>query len=156
MRRGRAVAPLIRLACQADRGSIEAIVRSAYGKYVPRMGREPMPMRDDYATLIDAQCVHVLDDDGVIKGVIVLMRETETLLLHNVAIVPEAQGTGLGRLLLTFAERAARDCGYGSIRLYTNEVMTENIALYTRIGYVETHRGDEKQFRRVYLSKTLS
>lgn len=150
------MAPLIRLAGQADRGSIEAIVRSAYGKYVTRMGREPMPMRDDYAALIDAQCVHVLDHNGVMKGVIVLMRETETLLLHNVAIAPEAQGMGLGRLLMAFAERTARDCGYTSIRLYTNEVMTENIALYTRIGYVETHRGDEQQFRRVYFTKLLS
>jgi GNAT superfamily N-acetyltransferase len=149
------VAPLIRLASQDDRAPIEAIVRAAYGKYIPRMGREPMPMRDDYAALIDAQCVHVLEDNGTIQGLVVLMRETDTLMVHNVAVAPAAQGTGLGRLLLMFAERTARDCGYAPIRLYTNEAMTENIALYSRIGYVETHRGDEKQFHRVYFTKLL-
>ena len=146
---------VIRLARPEDRRRVEAIVQAAYGKYVSRMGREPMPMRDDYAALIDEQCIHVLDDDGDIKGLVVLIREPDTLLLHNVAVAPDAQGSGLGRLLLMFAERTAREAGFASIRLYTNEVMTENIALYTRIGYVETNRGDEKQFRRVYFTKAL-
>jgi ribosomal protein S18 acetylase RimI-like enzyme len=54
-----------------------------------------------------------------------------------------------------FAERSARDAGYKSIRLYTHEKMTQNIALYSRIGYVETHRGEEKGLRRVYMIKAL-
>ena len=33
--------------------------------------------------------------------------------------------------------------------------MTENIALYSRIGYVETHRAEEKGLRRVYMTKSL-
>ena len=33
--------------------------------------------------------------------------------------------------------------------------MTENIALYSRIGYVETHRAEENGLRRVYMSKRL-
>ena len=33
--------------------------------------------------------------------------------------------------------------------------MTENIALYTRLGYVETHRGEEIGLMRVYMRKTL-
>ena len=57
--------------------------------------------------------------------------------------------------MLEFAERAAVDAGYRSIRLDTNEVMTENIALYTRIGYSETHRVEEKGLRRVYMIKLV-
>ena len=33
--------------------------------------------------------------------------------------------------------------------------MTENIALYSRIGYAETHRIEEKGLRRVYMAKPL-
>jgi hypothetical protein len=57
--------------------------------------------------------------------------------------------------LLDFAERHALDVGYPSIRLYTNEAMSENIALYTRRGYVETHRVEENGLRRVHMSKSL-
>jgi hypothetical protein len=34
--------------------------------------------------------------------------------------------------------------------------MTENIALYTRIGFVETHRISEKGYDRVYMTKQLN
>ena len=64
-----------------------------------------------------------------------------------------AQGLGYGRLLLEFTERQAWQ---GSIRLYTNEAMTENIALYARKGYVETHRAEENGLRRVYMQKELT
>jgi ribosomal protein S18 acetylase RimI-like enzyme len=63
---------------------------------------------------------------------------------------------GFGRALLEFAERAALDAGYESVRLYTNEAMVENIALYSRIGFVETHRVEESGLRRVYMVKTLT
>jgi ribosomal protein S18 acetylase RimI-like enzyme len=52
--------------------------------------------------------------------------------------------------MLEFAEQAALRAGYRAIRLHTNEATTENIALYSRIGYVETHRGEEKRLRRAY------
>jgi ribosomal protein S18 acetylase RimI-like enzyme len=77
------------------------------------------------------------------------------MLLDNVAVAPAAQGSGLGRKMLEFAEAEAVEAGYRSIRLYTNEAMTENIELYTRMGYSETHRVEEKGFRRVYMSKPV-
>ena len=48
------------------------------------------------------------------------------------------------------------DAGYATVRLYTNEAMTENIKLYAKIGYAETHRAEEKGLRRVYMAKTVS
>jgi ribosomal protein S18 acetylase RimI-like enzyme len=77
------------------------------------------------------------------------------MLLDNIAVDPACQGAGLGRELLAFAEQTARAAGHDVIRLYTNAAMTENIALYTRIGYAETHRVGEKGFRRVYMEKKL-
>lgn len=145
----------IRAATEEDLPAVEAVVRAAYSPYVPRMGQKPGPMLDDYATLIRERRVHVISNDGAVQGVLVLLPEKEAMLLDNVAVAPAAQGTGLGRKLLEFAEQAARTAGYSSIRLYTHETMTENIQLYSRIGYSETHRAEEKGFRRVYMTKRL-
>ena len=111
-------------------------------------------MLDDYAALVSKKRVHVLSEDGI-KGILVLIPEDRAMLLDNIAVDPDAQGRGYGRSLLEFAEQSALAAGCESIRLYTNEAMTENIALYSRIGYVETHRAEENGLRRVYMSKRL-
>jgi GNAT superfamily N-acetyltransferase len=144
-----------RLATPDDLKAVEAVVQAAYAPYVPRIGRQPGPMLDDYAALIADGRVHVIVHDNVVKAILVLIPQANTMLLDNVAVYPEAQGLGLGRKLLDLAEHAAVTAGFRSIELYTNEAMTENIALYTRIGYVETHRAVEKGLRRVYMTKPL-
>jgi GNAT superfamily N-acetyltransferase len=145
----------IRLATPDDRAAIEAIVQAAYSHYVARIGREPAPMTDDYAARIEARQAHVLEKDGCIRGLVVLVPEADAMLLDNIAVDPACQGSGLGSRLLAFAEEQARTRGYRVIRLYTNAAMTENIARYQRIGYVETHRDGEKGFRRVYMEKQI-
>ena len=144
-----------RIAVIEDRPAVEAVVNAAYGGYVSRIGQPPGPMLDDYEGLIRDGRVHVIEHGGVVQGILVLIPEADAMLLDNVAVAPAAQGLGLGRTLLVFAEQAARLAGYGCIRLYTNEAMTENIALYLRIAYRETHRGEEKGLRRVYMTKVL-
>ncbi|EJF72510.1 GNAT family N-acetyltransferase [Pseudomonas sp. SDO5522_S412] len=143
----------IRPATGDDIAAIEAIVHAAYSPYIQRIGRKPGPMLDDYRQQVAAERVHVLESAGQVRGFVVLIHHDEYLLLDNLAVDPGAQGLGYGRLLLGFAERQAR---HGSIRLYTNEAMTENIALYTRKGYVETHRAEENGLRRVYMQKDLT
>ncbi|MGO4570652.1 GNAT family N-acetyltransferase [Microvirga sp. 2TAF3] len=145
----------IRIAGPDDREAIEAIVQSAYARYVSRIGRKPGPMLDDYAALIADRRVHVLVDEDEIRGILVLIPDETAMLLDNIAVDPHAQGRGYGRMLLTFAEKAAREAGCAAIRLYTNEAMTENLALYARMGFAETHRAEEKGFRRVYMTKLL-
>jgi ribosomal protein S18 acetylase RimI-like enzyme len=145
----------IRAAGPDDRAAIEAIVAAAYSVYVPRMGRKPGPMLDDYGALIGRGLVHVFAQDRMVDGVLVLIPEAAAMLLDNVAVRPAAQGRGVGRALLAFAEAQARAAGYAAIRLYTHETMVENIALYRRIGFVETHRGEENGFRRAYMRKPL-
>ena len=60
------------------------------------------------------------------------------------ALAFEAQGSGLGRVMLESAERAAVEVGYRLIKLY-ERTMTENVALHTRTGYARTHRVEEKR-----------
>ena len=146
---------MLRPATAHDVAAIEAIVQAAYSPYIARIGRQPGPMLEDYRQLISAGGVHVLDNAGQVQGFIILLQDDSALLLDNLAVAPEAQGLGLGRVLMDFAEQQALDAGYAAIRLYTNEAMTENIALSSRRGYVETHRAEEHGLRRVYMSKIL-
>jgi N-acetylglutamate synthase-like GNAT family acetyltransferase len=122
---------------------------------VARIGREPEPMRNDYAALIEKSCVNVLDRRGSVVGLVVLILEGRTMLLDNVAVSPSLQGSGRGRRLIAFAEAAARAAGCEVIRLYTNALMTENLAIYGRLGFTESHRGEENGYQRIYMAKRL-
>jgi N-acetylglutamate synthase-like GNAT family acetyltransferase len=145
----------IRRAQPSDLGTVQSIVTDAYTPYIARIGRKPGPMLDDYAGLIEANQVHVLEQDGGAVGVLVLIPEASALLLDNVAIRPDRHGRGLGRVLLDFAEAEARRHGLPAIRLYTHEMMTENLAIYRARGYRETHRATEKGLARVFMVKAL-
>jgi ribosomal protein S18 acetylase RimI-like enzyme len=54
------------------------------------------------------------------------------------------------------AEAEARQAGFDSLYLYTHEKMTENLALYSRIGYVEYDRRSQGAFSLVYMRKRLA
>jgi GNAT superfamily N-acetyltransferase len=124
------------------------LVDAAYSIYVPRLGRKPLPMLDDYAALISQRIVYVLEEGGGTLGLLVLVLEG-AMLLRNIAVRADAQGRGFGRELLSFVEGKTLEDGHGVIRLYTNEVMVENLALYTHCGYAETHRVKEHGVPRV-------
>ena len=59
------------------------------------------------------------------------------------------------REVMDFAERRAILHGLTRLSLYTNEVMTENQAIYTHLGYREVSRHAEDGYRRVYMEKLL-
>lgn len=147
---------MLRPAVAADAAAVTDLVNAAYGHYVQRIGMQPGPMREDYAEVIGAADVVVADEDGALVGVLVLRITDEGFLIDNVAVHPSRQGSGLGRALLEHAEAAARRAGFDSVYLYTHERMSENLALYTRIGYVEYERRSQGEFARVFLRKNLS
>jgi GNAT superfamily N-acetyltransferase len=147
---------MIRSAIPDERAAVETIVHEAYAVYVERIGRPPGPMLDDYATLIAAGAVSVLEaPEGDIVAIIVLLPKPDHLLLDNIAVRRDRQGQGLGRRLIAFAEAETRRLGYREMRLYTHRMMTENIALYARLGFIETGRGHEAGYDRVFMTKPL-
>ena len=90
-----------------------------------------------------------------IAGFAIIIAQPGYLLLDNVAVLPAAQGRGIGARLLALAEEQARGLGLREIRLYTNETMTENLAYYPRHGYAETHRAEQDRFNRVFFRKPI-
>jgi ribosomal protein S18 acetylase RimI-like enzyme len=143
--------PEIRTAMAADAQKIGAIARAAYAKYVPRIGREPPPMVADFAAFIARNVTFVIEDDGELRGFTIAWPEEDAYLIDNIAVDPLVQGRGLGRKLIEHAVDEARRLGLSALRLYTNVAMTENLAMYRRIGFVETHRAVEDGLNRVYM-----
>jgi GNAT superfamily N-acetyltransferase len=144
-----------RSATGADVSKVAALVNAAYGHYVERIGMLPRPITDDYAEVIANCRVTVAESHETIVGVIVLTVDEEGFLIDNVAVDPSHRGKGLGRALLEFVEAEARRTGFNSIYLYTHEKMTENLVLYSRIGYVEYDRRSQGKFSLVHMRKHL-
>ena len=145
----------LRPATPADVPRLTDLVESAYGHYVERIGGRPRPMNDDYAAVVETCEVTVAERGGEIVGLVVLRVTDEGFSIDNVAVDPSQQGTGVGRALLEFAEAEARRAGFDSIYLFTHERMTENLALYERVGYVEYDRRSGGAAEIVYLRKPL-
>jgi GNAT superfamily N-acetyltransferase len=142
-----------RRATAADVPRVHEVIAAAYAKYRTRMEHLPAPVLRDYAGPVEQGLVWVIGDP--VAGTIALIPEPDSLLIENVAVHPDAQGTGLGRQLMEFAEQEAARRGLTRVRLYTHEVMTESQAVYARLGYREDQRTTEDGYRRIFMSKDL-
>jgi ribosomal protein S18 acetylase RimI-like enzyme len=111
----------------------------------------PAPMTADYTAA--ARCGQVWV--AAVVGFVILVSRPGYLLLENVAVLPAAQGRGVGARLLALAEDRARALHLPEIRLYTNAAMTENLAYYPRHGYTETHQAQQVGFDRVFFRKRV-
>ena len=145
----------VRPAQPEEAAAVGDLVRASYSKYVERIGREPAPMLEDYAALIRAGEVWVLAEGGEVLGVLVMRPAEDHLFVDNVAVAPGHQVRGLGRELVAFTEGRARRDGLPEVRLYTNEKMHENLAVYARLGFEETGRRLDGGYQRVFMRKRL-
>ena len=146
---------VIRKASHTDLDQVKACAVAAYTRYIERIGKKPAPMVADFAAAIEVETLHVIEAGAQICGFVVFYACDEYIHLENVAVDPRFQGLGLGRQLIDYVEQQARRGGFGSIELYTNAKMTENLELYPRLGYEQFDRRVEDGFDRVYFSKTL-
>jgi ribosomal protein S18 acetylase RimI-like enzyme len=145
----------LRPATLTDAPAVAACVNNAFGHYIERIGMKPAPMEMDYAHEIREHQVFVVEDAGQVVGSLVLGITEEGFLLDVIAVDPKYWGKGVGRIMLEHAEAEAKRQGFDSIYLFTHEKMTENQALYKKIGYVEYDRRLENGRRRVYMRKPL-
>lgn len=145
----------IRAAGDDDLDAVRRCVDAAFAPYVDRIGRQPAPMLQNYAALIRAGEVRVLDGPDGITGVLVLQRRADHLFVDTIAVDPAHRGQGFGHALMSFAEEEARHGGRPEIRLYTHARMVENLPFYAALGFVETDRRVEDGYDRIYFRKRL-
>ena len=125
----------LRQAGPADAPAVRALTREAYAKWVAVTGREPLPMRVNYDEAVLKHRFDLLHEGDTLAALIETAVESDHLLIVNVAVATAFQGRGLGRRLMAHAEKIAIEAGFSEVRLYTNSLMAENIALYRRLGY---------------------
>jgi GNAT superfamily N-acetyltransferase len=142
-----------RRATATDLPAIKALIDAAYARYLTRMDKPPGPMLRDYGPSVEAGTTWVTGSP--ITAVLTLYPRGDHLLVENIAVHPGAQGRGLGRVLMSFAEEEAARRGLTRLTLFTHEVMTENQAIYARLGYTEVERRAENGYRRIYMEKRL-
>ena len=82
----------------------------------------------------------------------------DCLYIGKLAVAPDVQGKGTGRLLLQAAEAYAAECGLSCLRLETRIELTENHHVFAKWGFVQTAEGCHPGFARptfVEMRKTL-
>ncbi|MBZ9799326.1 GNAT family N-acetyltransferase [Mesorhizobium sp. ES1-4] len=136
-----------------DAAAIRDIVRAAYARWVPVIGREPLPMRADYDKAVREHPFDLAVEDGRIVGMIETMLADDHLWIENVCVVPEVQGRGVGRLLLERAEQQALEAGRPELRLLTNGAFEANVSLYRKLGYTIDREESFMNGTTVYMSK---
>jgi GNAT superfamily N-acetyltransferase len=138
-----------------DAAAIRDVVRAAYARWIPVIGREPRPMQADYDTAVHEHRFDLIEDNGRLVALIETEPRDGHFWIENIAVLPESQGRGLGHQLLRHAEALALDHGLREIRLLTNGKMQSNRKLYVSIGYVEDLEEPWGDGTVVHLSKKL-
>lgn len=139
-----------------DAPALRRIAEAAYRPYIARMEKPPAPISADYDAAIAARTVQVATTaQGQPVGFIIHFARAEDWFVENLAIAPEAQGTGLGQHLLGLSEVAGAAAGYPALRLYTNVAMAEAVGFYRRLGYREIGKVHEEGFDRIYFERSL-
>jgi len=126
----------LRRATSADADAIGVLTREAYAKWVPLVGRKPLPMTVDYAEAVKGHRFDLLFVGQALAALIETFPQGDELMIENVAVRPAFQKQGYGVRLLKLAEDLAGEAGLRGTRLYTNKLMDANVKLYAAMGYV--------------------
>ena len=145
----------IKTASFDDTEDITTLVIDSYKKYESVIGKKPAPMLANYEVLIKNNKVWKLIINNKIVGIVVIEELKNNILLENIAVIPEYQGKGYGKLLLKFAESYGMKLKKNEINLYTNIKMESNIRFYKNNQYEIIKEIEEEGYNRIYLSKKL-
>ncbi|MDQ0602999.1 ribosomal protein S18 acetylase RimI-like enzyme [Streptomyces canus] len=143
----------IRQAVAADVAAVKSVTDAAYRHYIERIGVVPQPMERDHAANVAAGQVFVTGEP--VNGLVVVEARADHLYLDNIAVHPDAQGTGVGGRLLRFVDAHARALGLSEVRLYTNAMMWENQKIYPKYGYEVLERRVDGPYDRIHYRKRL-
>lgn len=146
----------LRRAEAADRAALEALQHAAYARNRPLLGVEPLPLLADYADVIARYEIWLAEDAGALQAALILEPRADDLLIWSIATAPQTQGAGIGSRLLALADRRAAELGFGTVRLYTGEPLTGNIAWYGRHGFAIERTETMPDRRIVHMVKTLN
>lgn len=145
-----------RNATEADADAIQALTREAYAKWIPVIGREPLPMTVDYHDAVRKHRFRLAHVGEALAALVETVTQADHVSIENLAVLPAFQGKGFGRKLLALVEETAKSEGVPWVRLYTNNLFAENVEFYSRHGYKTYCEEPFKGGMVVYMSKSVA
>ncbi len=140
----------IRRAKPRDAGPLTDCIDAAYIEAMARLPDLP-EMSAGCAEEIENHQVWVATIGPRVVAGLVLMARDDFMILANIAVHPDHQGSGLGRAMLAIGDREAAAHGYDELRLTTHRAMLKNIGLYSRLGW----RVVDRQGNKIFMNKTI-
>ena len=97
----------------------------------------------------------IADRDGEIMGSVFVMRASDTVAkLRLMYVEPTARGIGLGRRLVACCIQFARDAGYQTLTLWTNDVLVPARRIYQSAGFVRVAAEPHRSFGKDLIGET--
>jgi hypothetical protein len=119
----------LRRATAADATNIHALTRAAYAKWVPLIGREPIPMTADYDRAVVDHIIDLWEQNGELLALIEIVRGSDHLFREHCG---QARSTGKGAW-----QQALGSCREACPIPESNAAFASNLSFYSRRGYQE-------------------
>lgn len=112
----------------------DELVELRYKVLLEPLGLKFLDMhREKEANYLHIGCIETLDDK-LIGGLILTPINDKEIRLMQVAIDSKHQGEGIGRELVKYAEKRAKETGYAKIVMHA---MLSVVSFYERLGYYQ-------------------
>ncbi len=138
-----------RTAMLSEGEAVGRVIRAAFTPYTRALGRE-FPAEgsaqfveewERFAAELERGDVYVALEGERMVGAVRTKPQEKDLYIHQIAVDPARQGTGVGSWLLQRIDEVARARGLGGLTLQTAEMAVANIRLYHRHGFEIVSRG---------------
>jgi len=130
----------IRRALPEDAAAIEHVLRIAFAQFANDYTAEALayvtPASDEIVDRFVEGPMWVAETEtGEAVGTVSVVHEPEWLYIRSMAVLPAAQGHGVGGKLLQAIEDHAFDERFNTLFLYTTHFSTDAIRLYEKHGF---------------------
>jgi putative acetyltransferase len=129
----------IRIAVPDDSEAIATVISKAFAEgesdYTPEAYAATVPEADEIRKRFDEGAIWVALKNEEIVGTISTVAENEKLYFRSMAVLPSAQGLGIGHKLLETVEKFAVENGFKSLFLYTTPFLASAVKLYEQNGF---------------------
>ena len=131
----------LRFALPEDAAAIEHVLRVAFDEfstdYTPEALRYVTPTSDEIVGRFAEGPIWVAEtQQSDIVGTVSIVPEPDWVYIRSMAVLPTAQGHGVGGKLLQAIEQYAAENGFETLFLYTTHFSTDAIRLYEKYGYI--------------------